>query len=145
MYSVVQLCLTFFSPIDCSPPSFSVHGILQARISKWFAVSYYRGFSQPRDQTCISCVSCIGRQILYYCATWEATILTILFKKGPQIWKQNNTLETNYDFSCKLYLLMFISYFSSFSLKQIPISQWTHVALWCWLKNILCWWKWKCI
>ena len=28
--------------------------------------------SQPRDQTCISCISCIGKQILYHCATWEA-------------------------------------------------------------------------
>ena len=30
----------------------------------------HKGFSQPRDRTCISCISCIGRQILYHCATW---------------------------------------------------------------------------
>ena len=31
-----------------------------------------QGSSWPRDQTCISCVSCIGRQIIYHWATWEA-------------------------------------------------------------------------
>ena len=33
--SVTQLCLTFCNPMDCSPPDFSVHGILQARILEW--------------------------------------------------------------------------------------------------------------
>ena len=53
-------------------PGSSVHGILQTRILKWGAISYSRGSSQPRSWTCISCVSCIGRQILYHWATWEA-------------------------------------------------------------------------
>ena len=44
----------------------------QARILEWVAISYSRGSSQCSDQTCISCVSYIGRQILYHCATWEA-------------------------------------------------------------------------
>ena len=58
--------------MDWSPPGSSVHGIFQARILKSVAISYCRGFSQPRDQTHISCIFCIGRQILYYCATCEA-------------------------------------------------------------------------
>ena len=44
--------------------------ILQARILEWVAISYSRRFSQPRDQTRISCISCIGRQILYCYASW---------------------------------------------------------------------------
>ena len=40
--------------MDCSPPGFSVHGILQARILKWVAISFSRGSSQPRDQTQVS-------------------------------------------------------------------------------------------
>ena len=36
------------------------------------ATSYSRGSSQPRDWTHVSCISCIGRQILYHWATWEA-------------------------------------------------------------------------
>ena len=43
--------------MDCSPPSFSVHKILQARILEWVAISSCRGFSWPRDQTYVSCVS----------------------------------------------------------------------------------------
>ena len=47
-------------PMDYSPPSSSIHGILQARILEWVAISFSRGSSWPRDQTHISCVSCTG-------------------------------------------------------------------------------------
>ena len=66
--SPVWLC----DPMDCSPPGSSVHGISQARILEWVAISFTKGSSWPRDQTHISCVSCIGRQILYHWVTWEA-------------------------------------------------------------------------
>ena len=49
LYSVAQSCLTLCNPIDCSPPGSSVHGILQARILEWVAMSSSRGSSQPRD------------------------------------------------------------------------------------------------
>ena len=62
---VAQLCLTLCSPMDCSPPGSSVHGIFQARILEWVAISYSRGSSWPRDQTHVSYVSCTGSQILY--------------------------------------------------------------------------------
>ena len=32
-------------PMDCSPPGSSVHGILQARILEWVAMSFSRGSS----------------------------------------------------------------------------------------------------
>ena len=60
------------NPMDCCPPDSSVHGIFQARILEWVAIFFSRGSSQPRDWTCVSKVSCIGRQILYHWATWEA-------------------------------------------------------------------------
>ena len=59
------------SPIDCSPPGSSVHGILQARALEWVAISSSGRFSWPRKQTHISCVSCIRRQILYHWAPWK--------------------------------------------------------------------------
>jgi len=46
--------------MDYSPPGSFVHGILQARIMGWVAIPFCRGFSQPRDQTLISCCSCIA-------------------------------------------------------------------------------------
>ena len=44
-------------PMDCNPPGSSVHGILQARILDWVAISFSRGPSPARDQTCISCTA----------------------------------------------------------------------------------------
>ena len=44
-YSVAQSCLTLCSPMDCNPPVSSVHGILQARILKQVAISFFRGSS----------------------------------------------------------------------------------------------------
>ena len=41
----LQLCPTLCNPMDCSPPASSVHGILQARILEWVAISSSRGFS----------------------------------------------------------------------------------------------------
>ena len=70
--SVAQLCPTLRDPMDWGPPGSSVHGILQARILEWLAISYSRASSQDRDQAQVSCVSCIGRRILSHCATWEA-------------------------------------------------------------------------
>ena len=59
-------------PVDCSQPDSSVHRIFQARLLEWFAISFSRESSQPRDGTLFSCVYCFGRQILYHCATCEA-------------------------------------------------------------------------
>ena len=60
MRSVAQSCLTLGDPMDCSTPGSSVHGIYQARILEWVAMPSSRGSSQPRDQTCVSCDSCIA-------------------------------------------------------------------------------------
>ena len=46
---VTQLGLTLCDPVDCSPPGSSVHGILQARILEWVAISFSRGSSRHRD------------------------------------------------------------------------------------------------
>ena len=56
---VAQSCPTLCKPMDCSLPGSSVHGILQARILKWVAISFSRGSSQLRDQTQVSCI--VGR------------------------------------------------------------------------------------
>ena len=63
---LLQWCPTLCDPVDCSPPGSSVHGILQARILEWVAMPSSRGSSQPRDRTCVSCVSCLGRCVLYH-------------------------------------------------------------------------------
>ena len=61
-FSRVWLC----DSMDCSPPGFSVHGNLQARILEWVAMPSSRGSSTHGNQTCISYISCTGRQVLYH-------------------------------------------------------------------------------
>ena len=63
--TVAQSCPTLCNPVDCSPPGSSVHGIFPARILEWVIVSYSRRSSPSRNWTCVSCISCIGRQVLY--------------------------------------------------------------------------------
>ena len=70
--SAAQSYLTFCNPMDYSSPFSSVHGISQARILEWVAIPSSRGSSQPWDWTQVSCVSCIGRWILYHSSPWEA-------------------------------------------------------------------------
>ena len=55
--SVIQSCLTLCSPMDCSLPGSSVHGILQTRILEWVDIPSSRGSSQPRDRTWCSCIA----------------------------------------------------------------------------------------
>ena len=66
---VTQSCPTLCDSMDCSPPSSSVHGILQARILEWVAIPFSRGSSWPRDQTWVSCTT--GRFFTFW-ATKEA-------------------------------------------------------------------------
>ena len=69
-YLVAQSCLTLCDPMACSPPGSSVHGISQARALEWGAISFSRGSSPPRDQTCLSC---IGRRVLHCRAPRDVT------------------------------------------------------------------------
>ena len=55
---VTQSCLILCDPMNCSPPgSQSVHGILQAGILEWVAISFSRRSSQPRNQTLVLCIA----------------------------------------------------------------------------------------
>ena len=54
---VAQSGPTLCDTMDCSLPGSSVHGILQARVLEWVAISFSRGSSQPRDQTRVSCIA----------------------------------------------------------------------------------------
>ena len=48
-FLVAKPCPTLCDPMDCSPLGFSVHGISQARILEWVAISFSRRSSQPRS------------------------------------------------------------------------------------------------
>ena len=64
---VAQLCLTLCDPMDCSLPGSSIHGIFQARVLEWVAISFSRESSQPRDQIRVSLI--VGR--CFYCLSHQ--------------------------------------------------------------------------
>ena len=93
---VIQSWPPLCNPKDCSPPGFSVHGILQPKILEWVVISFSRDSSPPRDWTHVSHSSWIGRQILYHWANWETHSYTLgvsLFIRTQVIWNQGPTLK----------------------------------------------------
>ena len=60
---VTQSCLPLCDPMDCSLRGSSVHGILQASILEWVAISFSRRSSQPRDRTRVFHIA--GRRVYH--------------------------------------------------------------------------------
>ena len=80
-------------PHDCSLPGSSVHEILQTRILEQAAISYSRGLSWPKDQTHVSCISCLGRRILYHCTTWASSLdVRPVLKSNFSLWAERSKL-----------------------------------------------------
>ena len=67
---VTQSCPTLFDPMDCSLQGSSVHGIFQARVLEWVAISFSRGSSQTKDWTWVSHIA--GRRFTVW-ATRKAS------------------------------------------------------------------------
>ena len=58
-------------PYGLQPAGSSVHGILQARVLEWVVTSSSRRSSQPRDQTCVSCLSTLAGKFFTTSTIWE--------------------------------------------------------------------------
>ena len=80
---VAQSCLTLCDPMDCSLPGSSVHGIFQARVLEWVAISFSRVSSWSRDWTWVSCI--VGR-----CFTIWATM------HHPHMPQEREIIANNY-------------------------------------------------
>ena len=112
---VTQLWLILFNPIVCSPPCYFVHGILQARILEWAAISFCRGSSPPRDWTrnCHTTICHLGSPgdsskllLMYHFAScW---ILSALRHKGLWYWSSSEPLKQHPSFTSHLTLEIFI-------------------------------------
>ena len=114
--SVAQSCLTLYDPMHFCLQDFSVHGISWARILKWVAISSSRGSSQPKDRTRVSCISCIGRQILYYWTTHNLSIenyLLTFYVSGYVPW------------TIYMWIMVLVCVLNHFSLVQLFATLWT--------------------
>ena len=100
--------------MDCGLPGSSIHGIFQARIPEWVAISFSRGPSQPRDQTQVSCTT--GRLFTIW-ATREAP------RPGanprPSAWGVWSLSHRSTEKSLLCYFLIYHFLFSSF----VPVDQ----------------------
>ena len=86
-FSHIQLFVTPWTVARQAPLSMEFS---RPRILEWVAMPSSRGSSQPRDQTHVSCVSCIGRWIFYHCATQEAQWNQVyILPKKEKILKQS--------------------------------------------------------
>ena len=79
MSEVAQSCLTLCDPMDCSLSGSSAHGIFQARVLEWIAISFSRGSSQPRNQTRVSRIA--GRRFAVSSVKF-GKFLDIIFSKN---------------------------------------------------------------
>ena len=80
-WQVVPSCPNLCDPMDCSLPGSSVHGIFQARVLEWVAISFSRGSSWPRDRTRISHI--VGRCFTVWVMREELT-----HWKRPWCWER---------------------------------------------------------
>ena len=74
--------------MDCNLPGSSTHGIFQARILEWVAISFSRGASQPRDRTWV-----------FHRPVFQAGSLLSDHQGSPRLYEHNlNTGETKHIF-----------------------------------------------
>ena len=112
MCLVTQSCL--YHPLDCSSPGASVHGILQAGILQWVAISSSSGSSQPWDWTDVSYVSCIAGRFF---ASWA--IKSHIINNSFHIWWRHHSGEPD----------MFPVLYEIYSFVRWPISERSRVLL----------------
>ena len=91
---VAQSCPTLCDPMDCSLPGSSIHGIFQARVLEWAAISFSRRSSQPRDQTQISCIA--GRRFTIWATREAPTLPNISWGQVPHSLKAWSSLYNRY-------------------------------------------------
>ena len=122
--------------MDHSPPGSSVHGISQAWTLKWVAVSSSRASSRPRDWSCISGVSCIGRWILNHCATWKAVFVYTYMHRVCWYFLEDFWIYIHED------IYTFLVCLFGFSLSVMLDSKWVwmYSFLFHFLKELL--WNW---
>ena len=123
---VTSSCRTLWDPMDCSSPGFSVHGIAQARILEWVAISSSRGSSKPRDQTRISCVSGDG---LF---TIEPPRKSIMTNLDSILKRRDITLPTKVHLVKAMVFPVVMYGCESWTVKKAECRRIDGFELWCW-------------
>ena len=133
--SHVWLC----APNDCSPKGSSIHGIFQARILEWVAISYSRGLSLPRDWTYTLVFPALAGRFSplcylgspHYISKWGMGEMVKIVKRYWLLGKRYITsLELNYLILGSQYLL---TTFTILPISYSPLWQWPNSSLFLWI------------
>ena len=129
---VAQSCLTLCKPMDCSLPGSSLHGILQARVLEWVAISFSRGSSRPRDRTRVSHIPGRGfnlwatREVICICYTFCNCPTVLVFFHSffclHSVWGVYKDIS-----SCSVILALAMS-----SLLMSPLKTFFILVQWFW-------------
>ena len=120
--------------MDCSPPGSSVHGILQARILEWVAISFSRASFRPRDQTQVSCIA--GRRFnLWATRDWHILNLISLNCNGGYHENCFNQIQVPQDcFAERLPEVSFTSLAVGTTTPWVErCTAWADLCLWAWV------------
>ena len=126
---VAQLCSTLCDPMDSSQPISSIHGIFQARILEWVAISFSRRSSWPRDRTQVSRI--VGRRFTVW-ATKEGHIMhninIMITNTEYSETRREENLTPIHSHLQRYSLLIFWQFFSPM-LSNVPffIWNWGHM------------------
>ena len=118
-----QSCLTFCNPMDCSSPGFSVHGILQARILEWVAISYSGDLPNPGiEPMSLASPELAGR---HFSTVLPGPHASLLFSKL--------LLNTYYVHSVSFLKEFFFSFLKEFKYTQIQKNDRPKILIQCYL------------
>ena len=123
---VTQLCLILCDPRDYSPPMSSVHGILQARILEWVAISFSRGSSQPRDWTWVSCIA--GRIFTDWATKGRMAWFDLLAVQGTLKSLHKHHSSKASILQCSDFFMVQLSHQYMTTGKIVALTIWTFVS-----------------
>ena len=106
--------------MDYSPPGSSVHGISQTRILEWVAIPFSRGYVQPRNWTCFSC---IGRWIFFFFFFFTTE------PPGKPILKSLNAQIFNNRTANKSWFIITMDYYGSMKVNKLQLHAITYMTL----------------
>ena len=101
--------------MDCIPPGSSIQGVFHTKILEWSAISFSRGFSQPRDSTD---------------SAWQADSSSVSCHGSPQVWSlqyhkhilAHNELTKFWDPGLEIYILLFYPVRTLFKMTKVVLK-----------------------
>ena len=134
--------------MDCSPPGPSVHGIFQARVVEWVAISFSRVSSQPRGQTRVSCIASrrftvwatrdVSCSEMYYC-TLKSNVVKVIIKFWSWIIGLCKfDIESNSEFSLFYRHGKFLNRFCGLQKAEINLDEYYFPQIRTLIVKILC-------